>query len=116
MLLKHKYLNSNIPTEIITIVSNMLKEESLRHFFLQKLNNLRNKGNFIIETCVFDLIGKYLIEILDAINNSKNDRSDFYSVKCVIILSQTARNCKRYKKEKSKCQLTLGFRCILLCF
>ena len=89
LLLKHKYLNSNIPTEIITIVSNMLKEESLRHFFLQKLNNLRNKGNFIIETCVFDLIGKYLIEILDVINNSKNDRSDFYSVKCVIILSQT---------------------------
>ena len=89
LLLKHRYSNSNIPTELIIIVSNLLKEESLRHFFLQKLNNLRHKGNFIFETSVFDLVGKYLIEILDAINNCKNDRRDFYSVKSVIILSQT---------------------------
>ena len=79
--------NLTIPNDILPIVSMYLKEQNLRHFFLQKLNDLRSNGIFKFSKTTYGLVGKYLNEILSILNTS--DMNDFYSVKSVIILSQT---------------------------
>ena len=79
--------NLTITNDILPIVSMYLKEQNLRHFFLQKLNDLRSNGIFKFSKTTYGLFGKYLNEILSILNTS--DMNDFYSVKSVIILSQT---------------------------
>ena len=89
------FSNQNIslekPTkEEINKIKKLMDSKYNREIFIQKLNEFRNHGVFIIPNENFVIIGEIINSILNRIMND----SDYYSAKNCIILSQTF-----YKKK-----------------
>ena len=89
------FSNQNIslekPTkEEINKIKTLMDSKYNREIFIQKLNEFRNHGVFIIPNENFVIIGEIINSILNRIMND----SDYYSAKNCLILSQTF-----YKKK-----------------
>ena len=89
------FSNQNIslekPTkEEINKINKLMDSKYNREIFIQKLNEFRNHGVFIIPNENYIIIGEIINSILNRIMND----SDYYSAKNCIILSQTF-----YKKK-----------------
>ena len=111
---KEKLLTNKISNKILSFINKNNKLESPskeelkqinklmdskfnRKIFIQKLNEFRNSGIFVIPEEIFNEIG----EIFNSMLNKVRDDNDFYCAKNCIILSQTF----YIKRDKSKIYL-----------
>jgi len=90
--LKDKFLKdfpnlTPITDEELKILESGLKKKEYRLVFLQRLNNYRATGNFIMPQKEYEIIGNFFKLIADYINEEEN--KDIESTRFLLIISQT---------------------------